>query len=794
MAGMAVADRLFLPLSGIFILTGLSLGGILYLYSSSRKALLLPLLLFFFLGLLLMRPYESKTLPQDHIARLAPQRDLSISGRIYQAPEFHTEWTRLYLDTLRIHNARGERKPAGRLLFTVEGEENSLRTGDRIVFRGSLTPLTVFHNPGRGDPTQNLKREGIYVYGAPMKPGLWAKVETHPRGVKKVLEDIREKVRRELSASLSPEEIPLFRALLLGEQGTIPQQMRKPFDQTGTSHLLAISGLHLSMVALLFYTLVSFLMVRSEKLTLTVSVPAVSLLSSLFPVAAYVLLSGGSPSALRTFLMLLAGVAAYFMARERHPLQILSLAALILLLLYPPYVFSVSFQLSFLSVFFILIFYPWLQKRVRLHPDPFIPSGRWFKFKKGVLNILLISLAAGLGTAPWVAYIFNRFTPSSLIANPLVVPWMGFLILPLAMAGLILGFLHPFPAMIFFKLSAIFLKGMIFSLDLIAKIPGAAIRLGTPSLWELGFWYLGILLIPFWKVKKWIPAVTIGAFLLALSFPAGHTISRLMRSELEMTVLDVGQGQSILVEFPGGKNLLLDGGGSPYGHRDTGATIVAPFLWYKRITTLDWVVLSHPHPDHMGGLPFVIREFRVREFLHHGDEVAGPSFWDLKEAIREKKTKEILVEKGFSRETGGVRWEILYPSTPALKVTLRDNGKLNDQSLVLRLSYGGKAILIPGDIQAIGEETLLGERAGLKSEVIIVPHHGSKTSSHDPFVEAVAPEIAIYSVGKSLRYPSPAPQILKRYARRGVVQYNTRDHGALKVIIHDGVVTVSNTK
>jgi competence protein ComEC len=256
--------------------------------------------------------------------------------------------------------------------------------------------------------------------------------------------------------------------------------------------------------------------------------------------------------------------------------------------------------------------------------------------------------------------------------------------------------------------------------------------------------------------------------------------------DLSVTFLDVGQANAALVEFPGGEKMMIDGGGFPRDHFDVGEMVVAPFLWHSKIKKIDYLVLSHPQSDHMNGLRFIAREFHAREFWYNGDEVETISFKQLMAIIESKKIKKLLpahLETG--REINGVRIDFLHPKAGGRTSHFFSNSKrLNNNSLVLKISYGGRSFLFPGDLEREGESLLLAnEGTDLKSDILLSPHHGSQSSSTKAFLNRVQPQICVISSGEGNYFGFPHEQTLERLQRIGCRAIRIDRSGAVRCTV-----------
>jgi competence protein ComEC len=242
-----------------------------------------------------------------------------------------------------------------------------------------------------------------------------------------------------------------------------------------------------------------------------------------------------------------------------------------------------------------------------------------------------------------------------------------------------------------------------------------------------------------------------------------------------LTFLDVGHGDSILVEFPGREKMVVDGGGLPVGTFDIGENVVSPFLWGKGIRTIGTLVLSHPHPDHRNGLPSIARNFRPREFWEAAPGAEDPGAEALRKALG--PALRLRLKPGDERTIGGVRIEILAPDEEDSSRT----GAENERSLVLRLTYGSTSFLLTGDIAASAERRLAGSGRAIRTDVLKSPHHGSRSSSSPEFLDSVSPRIVVISVGRDNRYGLPDPGIVARYEERGIRVLRTDRDGAVEI-------------
>ena len=318
-------------------------------------------------------------------------------------------------------------------------------------------------------------------------------------------------------------------------------------------------------------------------------------------------------------------------------------------------------------------------------------------------------------------------------------------------------------------------------MELIASLPFAACYLPQPTLLEMVLIYTLIASLLWIKRPHFKKAALVLILVLALFDLSYWGLRGYATNELRATFLDVGQGDCALVEFPRGKRMLIDGGGL-YGDFDVGENVVAPFLWKRRILKVDYLVMSHPEPDHYKGLTFIARNFYPREFWHNGMTSKAATYKELLKIIKDKGITMVKVKDGFSRSFGGARVEALHPAEGWFPGGERKKGWANNNSLVLRITFGGHTFLFTGDIEGEAENRLLRDNKKLQAQVLKGPHHGSKTSSTYYFVKEVSPQYAVFSLGYKNIFHFPSKRVVSRYEEVGCQTLRTDLDGAVTVI------------
>ncbi|MBW2615052.1 MAG: DNA internalization-related competence protein ComEC/Rec2 [Deltaproteobacteria bacterium] len=757
--GLAPCQGLALPM---FISITLCLFAILFLSSRLRLALLL--ITFFFTGILV----DSG---KHHSSELLPwainRQKVTIEGTVLEPARISDKIARLKVRAQRLFAGGKSIRINDNILVTVYNNIPHITPGDKVRFPARLRPFKNFNNPGGYDYESAMKLKGLTCAASvsdgrrivPMGPGLLP----FPGAL---LEKIQRPVRDLFSGNLGPEDEALFRALILGERQGISRQLREPFNRTGLGHVLAVSGLHIGLVAWISFFFFKSILSRSYKLVLKTDIQKLTALLTCVPVIGYTCLAGFQVSSQRAMIMVLAFLCSLILRREKEVWSTLALAGLIILAVDPHALFSLSFQLSFSAVVGIL----WLTPSVlKIIPSPHETPQRKMSIFNNIslyfIGLIAVSISATLFLLPIISFYFHRVSLVTIPANLTVVPILGLWIIP---NGLLSAVILPFSAQaanLFLHLGAWGLHAIMEIIRFWSGLSWASAWVVTPNLFEMLMFYALILFIFFFKRRAWA-RVGLAVLTVFILVDIGYWTYRVhFNRDLKVTFLDVGQANAALVEFPGGQKMLIDGGGFPSDRFDVGKMVVAPFLWHSKIKKIDYLVLSHPQSDHMNGLRFIAKEFQPKEFWYNGDDVKTASFKELMAIIESKKIKRLLpVDLVEGRKINEAKIDYLYPPPVRKKLNLFYNGtRLNNNSLVLKISFNGKSFLFPGDLEREGEALLVSSKQNaLKSDVLLSPHHGSRSSSTREFLRMVKPGICVISSGQGNFFGFPHEQTLKR--------------------------------
>ena len=593
---------------------------------------------------------------------------------------------------------------------------------------------------------------------------------------------------------LVPEpEAALGAGILLGVRSAIAPEINDAFATAGLTHVVAISGWNIAIVAALVAATVRPLARRPGGRWTTSTLAAGT-------VGGYVLLTGASPSVVRAALMALAMLVARLGGSRAHAASALALAAVVMLLAAPPVLWDVGFQLSLLATAGLVFFGSGIERR--LH--------RWPAWIRGPVAL---TLAAQLTTLPVILVNFERLSLVAPIANVLVVPFVPIAMLFSALAsivGVLDGSVHV-PvlgdglAWLAGGAAWLVLRVIVSLGSTVASVPHASVDVAVPP--ALAVAWLPILALASWAIRDpaAVPAepqprsppgpATTALRRMARPVPIGLglvgvllAISIASRPDglLHLTVLDIGQGDAILVEAPGGGTMLVDGGPDPeLTLRRIGANL--PFFARR----IDLLVLSHPHQDHVAGLVDVLDRFRVGAVLHAGIPFGNPAYHRLLADAARTGVAVALLRSGQALDLGGATTgRILYPTQADAEAPLPE-GDINNGSVVLRLEFGGFSALLTGDAEAPIESALVARGLLEAVDVLKVGHHGSNSSTTPGFVDAVQPSIAITSSGAGNEYGHPAPETLATLAARPrIVTFRTDLQGDVEVVTDGATLRV----
>lgn len=628
-----------------------------------------------------------------------------------------------------------------------------LKPGEYWRLRVRLKCPHGMMNPGAFDYETALFTQGIRARGYVRKDKNNKRLQE--AGAMPLLEG-RAALRDDLQQALGEEHGfgGIIQALAIGERQGITDEQWQVLRRTGTTHLMAISGLHVGIVAGLAFILLHWPASRIPRLPLYIPAVQIGAVAAIAAALVYAAMAGFSVPTQRAFIMVSVAMLALLWRRHTPVSVVLCMALITVLLVDPLAVLSGGFWLSFLAVAVIIYV---MHERLGEGDGR---AGRWW-WRWGRIQWYLT-----LGLAPVVVLYFQESSISSPLANLVAVPWMGSLVVPLVLAGTLL--LKPWPWLggMLLKLAAILLEWLWAFLEFLAEnIP--VLHLPAPSTLVMACAVLGLLWL--FMPRGW-PLRSLGLILLLPLFIRGHSVAP---GSFKATLLDVGQGLAVVVQTHS-KTLVFDTGPQFSSGFNTGDAVVLPYLRSEGIGQLDALVLSHGDNDHFGGARAL------------SDGMAVEQIWTSVPQMVDWAPIEPC-ETGQWWQWDGVHFEFLFPQS--VPFSGKKKGRGNNGSCVLRVSNNGGSLLIPGDIERLAESSLLRSRGEqLKTDVLIAPHHGSKSSSSPAFLEQVSPDWIWLPTGYLNRYGFPHEIVLERYRQRGIQLLGSPDSGAISMLFRpDGM-------
>lgn len=652
----------------------------------------------------------------------------------------------------------------GRVRLAMLGKADELRPGISLMLLAKVGPPEGFKTPGAFDYQSHLAAKGIYLSGwIDGRADVLRLDSENESSLRWLPEQLRQETGRFLRQHLSPELASVYQALLIGSQAAVPPEIQEQFRAAGTMHILSVSGLHMSLLGLMSGLLLNWLLRRSEWLLLRAHVPTLALLGTLPLLLIYGFIAGLNTPVLRAMLMAVTVVAALILRKRHDMLHLLAAAALLVLACNPLSLFTASFQLSFGATAALILFLPQIMPPAAEEKEPpklLLRLGRY------LLAALLVSVAATLGTLPFLLFHFHRLPLLGPLLNLIVEPLLCLWALPLGLAAILCLFVYPPAAEVLLQIGSLGIWAGLRCNELASLLPCASLWTISPSLMEI-VWYGIVLLL--WSLKYRQTAL-IGAALLMLHFTWGLWFPP-QPGKSSIAFLDVGQGSSAFLQLPDGSRLLADAGNS--GKRNIGEQVIAPYLWSQRVWRLDQAVISHPHRDHFSGMDFILRHFRPKILWINGDAYREENYQQILEQAAEQSAQVRIPQSG----------QIIAQGKDFTLTVLRGKSPgddVNEAALVLHYRHGQRAFLLPGDIGKQSEEMLRRQGVELRADVLLAAHHGSRTSIGEEFLTAVNPELIVVSAGRSARQEHfPAAVNLARWQMRKIPVLITREQGSV---------------
>ncbi|MBI4725796.1 DNA internalization-related competence protein ComEC/Rec2 [candidate division TA06 bacterium] len=629
--------------------------------------------------------------------------------------------------------------------------EHIPRYGELLLVQGSFSLLPQKRNPGGFDYRAYLDRSEVrgalnleHVKLLQTGRGDWL--------TSKVVIPARQYIRSLADKFLQGDEAALLLGLTLGERSGLSARVQEAFSNTGTTHVLAVSGLHVVLVAFILF--LAFRIVRVSRRWAAIGTCA--------GLVFYTLLTGSPPSIVRATIMAVAVLLGGMFERQGNGLNMLGLAGLLILFFWPQSLFDVGFQLSFAATAGILAVTRPIQNQLYKITENEV-------LREWLLLPLAVSLAAQIFTAPFLAYHFHKIPTISLLANLVVVPATNLLLA----LGLLMAILYPLGNLVAWPLAAsayaaswVSLK----SVELFNMIKFSVIVWPRPDLSQILIYSIALIIIFNYNKIKRIRFVII-IFLLAVLNVFVWAKTFVTDDKLKVTFLDVGHGDAAFIQFPNGRTMLIDAGPSQEKY-DSGQRIIHPFLKYLGQSTIDLAIITHGDADHVGGFSYLLSRVKIKKLMISGHQSEQSLFVLAMEAAVKSKT-DIDTLWGYDTLSG-------IAPVRGFVFCQRDSAAVgNEASIVCFIQYGQKSFLFTGDMGPQLADTLYSKGLLPKCTVLKVPHHGSHINNSPAVIRAISPELAVIQVGQNNRFGHPSPEVVEGYKAVGSVIYRTDEQGAI---------------
>jgi len=749
-AGIIIGNILNLPIFISFLSFGLVLSLFLWQILAKKDAKFMLIFFFILLGLINFQ-YRSLPPPKNDVSNLPKGQVVTLVGQVDDEPR--TIEDKAFF-TLKVKQANGSMATG---LVSVITKDSGSQYGDEIEVKGKLEDIDGLANPGLLSFADFLERKGIHCRLLAVRSP--PKVISQGRGnhFKRLSIALKNRLIIVPQKTLPEPYATLLSSIVFGSRAAkTPADIKEAYKRAGVAHLLVASGMHLGILIG-----VCLFLVKSSKLPLWLGVLITTAVNFL-----YAMMTGFGPSILRAAIMAEIVLIGLLFEREKEVYTSLALAALIILLVNPKYLFDVGFQLSFGATLSLVYLAPVIHEKLKI----------WLP--QAVAVVVSASIAPVLVSIPITLYHFSQASLIGVITNVLLLPWIG-LVVVFGFVATVLGSIYLPLGELINGANLILLWLAHRLITLLASLPFAQMFSAPPSLAMVFGYYLGLIGAVevvrrgHWpKMNKFRSVVIV---LVIVGLMLWHGAATFAVKGLTITMLDVGQGDAILIESPSGERMLIDG-----GERKMGQKIIVPFLRKQGINELDLVILTHPHEDHLGGLHAVLENIKVKRILEPGFNYNSQSYRRFLALVKKNRIKYSIARAGQTIGLGSdVRGNILHPSY----LHQEDEANVNNWSVVMRLCYGKFSIMLTGDNEKEGEHRILEiyPEASLASTILKTGHHGSSTSTSPEFLETVSPQVAVISCGKRNKFRHPHKNTLKGLNETGIKVFRTDENGAITI-------------
>ncbi len=732
------------------------------------KHIIIIAVLFFLLGAI-----EFKAVNDTNTKRFEKfsGRQVVIKGVIDSEPENSATKVSYIIKVGKIIFDNKTEEYSGKVLLSTPSEGLFFNYGNEISILGTLVIPTGRRNPGGFDYRRYLARSGISATVFAKKENIEVLQNNRGNILVKTGLILKGKIIDVIINSIPKQQAGLLNGMLIGYREGLSEEVQKAFRDSGLTHIMAVSGANILFIVVPLIFLLRNILKFNQK-SANILVIGVLIL--------FVYITGFQPSVLRAVIMAMVILAGQILRREADIYASLSFAAILLLLYNPALLFDIGFQLSFTATLSIVLFFKNIRGIIN------------FKYIPSIIeDIIAATLAAQVGVLPISVYYFNNISLISLVTNVIVLPIVEIITVIGSLMAIFGQFNLIFSQTIGYVISPL-LSFVLYTTKIASSIPYAVIQVVTPSILYIVVYYL-----MFWFLLWYKPLhnfkIKAKHYIIAFIF-AGLIISlpHLLPHKLQVVFIDVGQGDCEFIKTYSGETVLIDGGGfnavlNP-GRSSIGDTTTIPFLLDYGVSSLDIVVATHGHDDHIQGLEAVLERFPVKNLVIP-DIDRKKEFEKIIKIAENKNIKVVFCQQGdIIKLDDKTNLTVLFPK----KNFKIDQSPLNNGSLVLKLQYKKTTVIFTGDIEDEAEHLLLSEGTDLKADVLKVAHHGSSYSSTDEFLSAVNPDAAVISVGKN-NFGHPSMDTIGRLTSRGTQVFRTDQCGALILTSDGDEIKISKT-
>ena len=777
-----IPSKSLLIASSILILAAALL--ILQLYRRNKDnslSLVVLILIIFFLGIFRTSLDNNSGSYLSGIPEMYPKNSIELIGVVKDIPDYDDNRVKFPIECEKIISGKDTIVLTGTVLITsykpVSGNHETklpfIKAGDRLLIPGYVHDGAVEKNPGEFDYRKFLR---IHNIDKLLTNNDCTTIEFISSGnlnffYQKLIFPVKYYVFEQINKTIPGNEGAFLNGLITGIRSDITEDVKQDFINSGTAHIIAVSGLNVVYIVLIITLLLSLLRITLVPRTI------ITIILLIY----YCFFTGVSPSIVRATIMGSLILIAYILQRKTSFLNIIGFSAIIILLIDPKQLFDNGFILSFASLTSIIIVH---NKFEKLFLSKLKDRSENYFYRKLILviELMAVTLAAIAGTLPFALAMFGKFSIVSLITNVIAIPLSNFS-LAIGIFQILISLFSSVAAQFIAGVNFFLLKFLLLFISWSASFKYSSVKLPDIGIFSSVLYYIiffGFLFISRKNIKYVLPVI----FLSASAF----IFHNMKSSELKITFLDVGQGDCSVIQTIDNKTILVDCGMNSM-FVNSGERTILPYLQRDGIDKIDLLIITHLHMDHIGGLKYLLENIPVEKIYNSGQKVESEYVHSIDSLIAVKHIQNETIREGFEDSTfKDMRLYFMFPDDGFINsegMTVGNN--LNNGSLVFKLQYKNSSVLFSGDVEKYAEEDIVSRYSSmLKSDILKSPHHGSFTSSTIPFIDKVHPEYAVISCGKFNRFNHPSDIIVQRYKIMNINTERTDQDNAAVFEYKDG--------